>query len=220
MPVIGIIDDREDFRTTLRRTIDLSIKKQMLPWITIDIFPFQDMKDYISWIKENEISILILDERLQEGNHSAKNVNYNGSKLIEFIRDSLPEFPVFAITNYPKDPDLQKKFPLFDEILGRDDFFKKSDEYTVRFTRAGQRFLDVYNSQLTKLSDLSKKVAIGTADDNDLNELKALQEYLNIPFASLIFSNREEWLKLYQAKMDELAQISNRIKNFTEENRK
>ena len=220
MPVIGIIDDREDFRTTLKRKIDLSIKKQQLPWITMDVYPFKDMKDYISWIKENEISILILDERLQEGSHTAESVNYNGSKLIEFIRESLPEFPVFAITNYPKDPDLQKKFPLFDEILGRDDFFKKSDEYTVRFTRAGQRFLDVYNSQLARLSELSKKVATGTADENDLSELKALQEYLNIPFASLVFSDREEWLRLYQAKIAELSTISNRIKTFIEENKK
>lgn len=220
MPVIGIIDDREDIRTTLKRFIDIAIKKQQLPWITIDIFPFKDKNDYISWIKENEISILILDEKLQEGSHSAANVDYNGSKLIEFIRNTLPEFPVFAITSYPKDPDLQKKFPLFDEILGRDDFFKRYDEYTTRFVRAGQRFVDVYNSQLSRLSDLSKKVAIGSANDSDLSEVKALQEYLNIPFASLVYTNREEWLKLYQSKMDELSNISARIKSFIEEKKK
>lgn len=220
MAVIGIIDDREDIRTTLKRKIDLSIKKQNLPWITLDISPFAEMKHYISWLKENEVSVLILDERLQEGSHTAENVTYNGSKLIEFIRESLPEFPVFAITNYPKDPDLQQKFPLFDEILGRDEFFKKADEYTIRFTRAGQRFLDTYNSQLTRVSELSKKIALGTADENDLKELEALQEYLNIPFASLIFTNREEWLKLYEEKMKELSDISKNIKTFIDKNKK
>ncbi len=220
MAVIGIIDDREDIRITLKRRIDLSIKKQKLSWITIDIYPFAKMGDYISWLTENEISVLILDERLQEGTNTADSVNYNGSNLIEFIRESMPEFPVFAITNYPKDPDLQKKFPLFDEILGRDDFYKKADEYTIRFTRAGQRFLDVYNKQLTQVSELSRKVALGTANEKDLEELKALQEYLNIPFATLAFSNREEWLKLYEAKITELTEISYRIKKFIEDNKK
>lgn len=217
MPVIGIIDDREDIRTTLKRKIDMSVRKQKLPWITIDIAPITEMKDYISWIKENEISVLILDERLQEGSHTSENVTYNGSKLIEFIRESLPEFPVFAITNYPNDPDLQNKFPLFDEILGRDEFFKKADEYTIRFARAGQRFLDTYNTQLAKVSELSKKVALGTADEKDLKELEALQAYLNMPFASLVFTNRDEWLQLYEAKMSELSEITKHIKSFIEQ---
>lgn len=220
MPVIGIVDDREEIRTTLKRKIDISIKRQNLHWLTIDIYPFIDMTEYISWIKENEISILVLDERLQEGNHTAENVNYNGSDLIEFIRGSLKEFPVFAVTNYHNDPDLQKKFPLFDEILARDDFYKKVDEYTARFTRAGQRFLDTYNSQLMRMSDLSRKAAFGSADESDIHNLKALQEYLNIPFTSLTFTDREEWLELYKSKLDEISEISNRIKSFIEANTK
>lgn len=217
MPVIGIIDDREDIRKTLKRWIDLDLKKHKLPWITIDISPFKEMQEYVSWIKESEVSVLILDERLQEEPHKASSVDYNGSRLIEFLRKSFPEFPVFAITSFPNDPDLQKKFADFDEILSRDNFFKKSDEYTIRFVRAGQRFLDVYSSQLSRLSDLSKKAAVGNADDKDLEELKSLQEHLNIPFAALVYSNREEWLKLYQNKIDELNSISDRIKNFLEQ---
>ena len=220
MPIIGIVDDREDFRITLKRKIDLSLKKLGLPWSSIDIYPFKRIEDYISWIKENEVSVLVLDERLQEGNHTAENVDYNGSKLIDFIRKSLPEFPVFAITNYPKDPDLQNKFPLFDEILGRDDFFKMSDEYTVRFVRSGQRFFEVYISQLSRISELSKNIAIGKANENDLEELKSLQEYLNIPFSSLLYSNREEWLLHYHSKLEELNFITDRIKNFLEQREK
>lgn len=219
MAVIGIIDDREDFRTTLKRKIDLSIKKQKLTWITLDIHPFEDMKDYISWIKENDIAVLILDERLQEGHHG-ENVKYNGSKLIEFIRESLPEFPVFAITNYPKDLDLQAKFPLFDDILGRDDFFKKPDDHIIRFTRAGQRFLEVYNKQLTRISELSKKIALGSADAKDVDELNALQEYLSMPFASLVLTNREDWLKQYESKMSELSSLTDKIKAFIESQKK
>lgn len=216
MPTIGIIDDRADFRTTLKRRIGLSLKKQNIAWDILDIYPFADLQDYVVWIKEFDIVLLIVDERLQEGNHEALNVNYNGSKLIEFIREVLPEFPVFAITSYPNDEDLQSQFPLFDEILSRDEFFKKPDDYAMRFVRAAQRYLGVYSKQLIRISEISELIATGKAESKDIDELKLLQQYLNTPFANYSFANKEEWLKNYEGKLEELSELSKKIQKFIE----
>ena len=190
MPTIGIIDDRKDLRDTLERKIFLSLKKQNLLWAVLGISPFSEMKDYISWIRENDIGILILDERLQEVNETAGSVSYKGSDLIEFIRSTLQDFPVFAITGYENDEDLQNRFPLFDEILSRDKFFAKADDYTLRFTRAGQRFIDIYNDHLKRISIISSSIALGEAKKEDIEELNKIQEYLNIPFTSYSYVDR------------------------------
>ncbi len=212
MPNIAIVDDRIDFRTTLKRKIELSLKKlNQSIWSVIDIDPFVDMDDYVVWIKDNDIAILILDEKLQEVASGSK-VNYSGSLLIEKIRESLKEFPVFAITSYPNEPDLQNKFPLFDEILERDTFYNKCDEYVSRFLRAGQRFLTTHYTQLKQISDLSQKVASGTATNEEKGLLASLQTLMGLPYSHL--PNREEWLKEYESKLKKLEEISSKIESF------
>ncbi|WP_423736527.1 hypothetical protein [Chitinophaga caseinilytica] len=213
MPTIGIIDDRKDFRETLNRRLLLSLKKHKIDFSVLDVDPFSELQDYVNWITENDIALLIVDERLQEGGGKI-NVKYNGSNLIEFLRSILPEFPVVAITSYPNDEDLQKKFPLFDEILGRTEFHNKSDEYTLRFVRYAQRFLGIYSKQLIRISELSESIAKGTASKEDVEELKSIQQYLNIPFTAYAFANREDWLKQYEGKLKELSEISNRIQEY------
>jgi CheY-like chemotaxis protein len=212
MPNIAIVDDRSDFRTTLKRKIELSLKKlNQSVWSVIDIDPFLNIEDYVLWIKNNDIAILILDEKLQEV-ASGSTVNYNGSLLIEKIREALKEFPVFAITSYPNEPDLQSKFPLFDEILERDTFYHKSDEYVSRFLRAGQRFLTTHYAQLNQISKLSQKIASGTALQEEKEQLEALQTLMGLPYSHL--PGREEWLKEYEDKLEKLEEISLKIDAF------
>lgn len=146
MPKITIVDDRKDFRTTLKRKIEaFFIKSKLKDWEVMDISPFQNKSEYFPWLLENDVVVLILDERLQENIEESESVNYKGSELIEEIRRHLKEFPVYAITNYSRDPDLQSKFPLFDEILDRDSFYSKADEYITRFIRSGQRYIQSHN---------------------------------------------------------------------------
>jgi len=212
MPNIAIVDDRRDFRRTLKHKIELSLRKlNQSIWSVIDIDPFPIIGDYVSWIQDNDIAILILDEKLQEVATGSK-VDYSGSLLIEKIRETLKEFPVFAITSYPNEPDLQSKFPLFDEILERDAFFNKSDEYISRFLRAGQRFLITHYEQLKRLSELSEKIALGTSSNEEKNELKLLQILMALPYSHL--PTREQWLKEYEDKLNELDAISLKIEQF------
>lgn len=176
MPKITIVDDRKDFRTTLKRKIEaFFIKSKLKDWEVMDISPFQNKSEYFPWLLENDVVVLILDERLQENIEESESVNYKGSELIEEIRRHLKEFPVYAITNYSRDPDLQSKFPLFDEILDRDSFYSKADEYITRFIRSGQRYIQSHNKILTRISELSQKLAVGDATNEETLELRGLQ---------------------------------------------
>ena len=212
MPKITIVDDRKDFRTTLKRKIEaFFIKSKLKDWEVMDISPFQNKSEYFPWLLENDVVVLILDERLQENIEESESVNYKGSELIEEIRRHLKEFPVYAITNYSRDPDLQSKFPLFDEILDRDSFYSKADEYITRFIRSGQRYIQSHNKILTRISELSQKLAVGDATNETL-ELRGLQEGLNLSSVEII--DREAWLHKYQEKLDELDKLSIQIEEF------
>ena len=192
MPKITIVDDRKDFRTTLKRKIEaFFIKSKLKDWEVMDISPFQNKSEYFPWLLENDVVVLILDERLQENIEESESVNYKGSELIEEIRRHLKEFPVYAITNYSRDPDLQSKFPLFDEILDRDSFYSKADEYITRFIRSGQRYIQSHNKILTRISELSQKLAVGDATNEETLELRGLQEGLNLSSVEII--DREAW---------------------------
>ena len=212
MPKITIVDDRKDFRTTLKRKIEaFFIKSKLKDWEVMDISPFQNKSEYFPWLLENVV-VLILDERLQENIEESESVNYKGSELIEEIRRHLKEFPVYAITNYSRDPDLQSKFPLFDEILDRDSFYSKADEYITRFIRSGQRYIQSHNKILTRISELSQKLAVGDATNEETLELRGLQEGLNLSSVEII--DREAWLHKYQEKLDELDKLSIQIEEF------
>lgn len=206
---IGIVDDRKDLRETLSRLIDVSLKINHPEWSVIDVAPFDNVEDYFSWIIENDIAVLILDEKLQE---IKSNVKYNGSDLIKKIRKKLKDFPVFAITSYPEEPDLKNQFSLFDEILDRDEFTNKTDDYIFRFIRSGQRFLETHATHLLKISELSEKIAIGKGSDEEKDELKALQTLLGLSQNDNL--SREDWLKQYEAKLDDLEKISSKIDVF------
>lgn len=213
MPKITIVDDRKDFRTTLKRKIEaFFIKSKLKDWEVMDISPFQNKSEYFPWLLENDVVVLILDERLQENIEESESVNYKGSELIEEIRRHLKEFPVYAITNYSRDPDLQSKFPLFDEILDRDSFYSKVDEYITRFIRSGQRYIQSHNKILTRISELSQKLAVGDATNEETLELRGLQEGLNLSSVEII--DREAWLHKYQEKLDELDKLSIQIEEF------
>ncbi len=208
--IIGIVDDRVDIRESLKRRIQLKLRELGVNWTVIDIDPFENKDAYISWIMENEIAVLILDEKLHEGASDKPNVDYNGSELITSLRQRLKDFPVYILTSYKDDEDLQNQFSQFEEIWDRKTFIEKAKDYIPRIIRAGQRFLQSHQTQLARLSELSKKIAAGQATTDDKIELGTLQANLQIPFTPII-TDRESWLSQYEGKLKELDELSHVI---------
>lgn len=207
---IGLIDDRNEQRTTLAGLLDVTLMDMQIDnFKIIDSLPLNGMEDYISWIKENDIVVLLLDERLCEGS----GVDYRGSDLVVYLRKVFKDFPIYAITSYSEDEDLKKKFADFDDVIPREVFVKQPEVFVSRFVRAGKAFWQWQKGNLDRLGELSKKAAMLEASEEETKEIERLQTALQIPFTPFI-SSKEEWLVQYQEKVNELEQLSEKIAAF------
>lgn len=212
MPTIAIIDDRKDHRSTIKRLVDTELFGD---WDSIEVAPLPDLEDYPSWLTENEVAVILLDERLNEQRTKGKNLsNYEGHHLVEFIRTHLPTLPIFVITSYPNDEELKKKFKDVEEIIFRQEFAIKADEYVPRFLRSGQRYLEAFQKELTELSDGADKIAKGEATGEDIGKVKAIQAKLGMIFPYDIIKSRCEWTDELEANLRKFKELSIEINKF------
>ena len=215
MATLGIIDDRNDKRTSFARKIDLEIRSLDSTWNVIDIEPFLEKIDYISWINENNIASIIIDERLYEGETvSGKNINYTGHELVEFLRKRLKDIPLYIITSIHITDELKSIYNQFNLILSSSEFDEKIKHYLNLIIMSGNNFFKNYQDELTRLSNLSEKIALGTADENEIIEAKALQTKLSIPHTIEKNVTREEWLSEIEELTNGLSSISSDINKY------
>ncbi len=212
MPTIAIIDDREDMRSTIERLVDSEL---LGDWDSIEVAPLSDLEDYPSWLMENEVAVILLDERLNEQKTKGKALpNYEGHHLVEFLRKHLPTLPIFVITSYPDDEELKKKFKDVEEIIVRQQFAERADEYVPRFLRSGQRYLEAFHKELAELSNSADKIAKGKATGKDIEKLRAIQAKIGMMFPYDIIKSRCEWTNELEAKLGKLQELSIEIKRF------
>ncbi len=194
MPSIAIIDDRKDARETIKINLNLALSLYA-NWTSIDIEPFENIEDYPSWIKENEIVAFLLDERLNEQSIMGQNqISYSGHGLVDFIRKYLSTFPIFIITTYPEDPELINRFKDVESIIERVEFNKNYEKYVPRVVRSAQKYLDTFESELSELSKIAAKIAHGKYDDSERERLKAIQAKIGFAFPTETFIQRSELL--------------------------
>lgn len=212
MPTIAIIDDRKDHRSTIKRLVDTEL---LGDWDSSEVAPLPDLEDYPSWLTENEVAVILLDERLNEQKTKGKALpNYEGHHLVEFIRQHLPTLPIFVITSYPDDQELKKKFKDVEEIIVRQEFAKKADEYVPRFLRSGQRYLEAFHKELRELSDSADKIARGKATKGDIEKVKAIQAKIGMIFPCDSLKSRCEWTDELESNLKKLEKLSIDIKKF------
>lgn len=178
-----VVDDRADVRETLCESIRLSLPEDTNT--TVDgVFPFDEIDEYSSYIHENDIAALLLDERLNEkkDSQSGKHVAYYGHDVLHQLRKSLPNFPVYVVTTYSTDTDLLAKEADAEDIIDRNDFDKSTDKFLSRIQRAASRFLDEKGSQLASLDRLTKKASQGDLNPEEQKELSSIRAVLGLPF--------------------------------------
>lgn len=206
MPVIGVIDDRQDVRKILSDSISLTLPTG---WEVIDIPPWSSLNIYPSWISENEIVALIIDEQLNEATDKSDAVNYQGHDLVDYLRQYLKELPIFVVTSHLMDSDfhdeLQERFKYVEDMIERNQFYERPSDYVERMTRAGQRYLQTFEQELADLAEFAKKAAIG--EDVSPEEQKraiAIQTKIETAFPIENIANRSEWLLQMQHLIEEL----------------
>jgi DNA-binding NtrC family response regulator len=204
MAKIAIIDDNKEQRETLRIALKLYLKKRKSSLEVIDIFPFQTYDQYYPWIDEQEICVLIFDERLHNDSEGdLEPVGYRGNDLVMKIREHYKDIPIFTVTAHIDDEELQARFNEFDYIITRDSF---DDKYVDIIVRASQRYLKENQEELSEFDDLAKKIAAGKGEGVDLEKLKALQVKLQIPLMNDL-KDREDWLEEYEKQIQSLESI-------------
>lgn len=214
MPNIAIIDDRKEHRETLKAILDTQLIEG---WISIDISPLSRLEDYPSWITENEVSVILLDERLDEQIEAETVIaDYRGHDLIDFVRGRFPTLPIYVITSYPNDDDLKERFKDVEEILPRDKFSEKAEDYVPRILRAGQKFLETFQEELAELSDKASKIAKGEATKEDIEKAKAIRTKIGCIFPSAIFGEHSQLLVTVDEKLKELEKLKAEVNKYFE----
>lgn len=175
---MAFIDDRADQRTTMVRGLKHALPKN---WECIDYGIFPNPQDYIQWIVNERISVLLVDQLLNEGpDELGDSADYKGHDVIAIVRNAFQEMPIFVVTAAPDDPDLEQRFGEADGIIGREDMLSNAKEHLKRILRQGSTFFEQHKAELNRFSHLSEAFATGSAKDEDLEELRALQVKLGM----------------------------------------
>ena len=214
---VAIIDDNVDVRQRIAKRIRRYLNNKEINWIVENYEPFERIEDYTGWIVKNKVIILIVDERLNViPNKNGKAVNYGGHDIVRLLRKTNKQMPMYVITAYKEDDALQGMKGEFDGIVSRSDFSEneKSKQYIQRFVRATQSYLDQNQEEYNRLAHLSNLIALDTANDQEILELKGLQTKLGIPLTSLNINNRNYWLKELEEKTSKLEELTKKIEQF------
>lgn len=213
MKYIGLIDDREKTRTSLKRSMMLPLKGDIQEWDIIDIEPFISIDDYPSWILDKEISVLIIDEKLNE----SFIVDYYGHDVVNRLRESFPELPIFCITAAKRDEDLNQNFKKYNLILSKSDFENNPNEWVNLFVKSGSDFYEKYARKKNRLSELATIIAKsdGNVPQEVKEEVEEIQEFLELTHKVENIST-EMWIKDFEEKISQFDEILKKIKEKLE----
>ena len=205
MKNIGLIDDKDVSRRAFMLKIKLMLDKFHDGWSIIDSKPFKDKETYRQWILENEISVLITDERLEdEPLDDGTHVDYFGSDLVVELRKNFKDIPIYCITNIEVTEKLKNALSYFNLILSKKSFDDGKENYLNLFVKSGESFYKEYEKELLRVGELSEKIANGTAEKEEYGELKALQTRLLIPHVSGDLSSREDHINKMEKALENL----------------
>ncbi|WP_298514125.1 hypothetical protein [uncultured Kordia sp.] len=216
---VAIIDDNKELRNRVAKRISRYLKKEGIKWEVKHYDPLEEIEDYASWIVQNKVVILIVDEKLNVvPNEKGKSTSYSGHDIVKLLRVTNKQLPMYVITAFDDDTVLQGMKGQFDGIVSRTLFSdkKNAEQYMQRFVRATQSYLNNYQEEYNRLAQLSELVALDKATKEDISELKGLQTKLEIPLTSLSINDRKQWLIELEDKTIKLEELSNKIKQFLE----
>jgi hypothetical protein len=186
MPAIAILDDRKDDRETIARVVISTLKKlkEADQWSVVADGPPPKEKDVISWLDENDATVLVSDWKLNEGAKSHRVVNYEADRLINEIRSKRKTFPIYVITGF--ETEARAHLKEVENVFSRKEFAKNAETYIPQMIRAGLRRYEEQRDLLANMDSLARKVAAGKSSAKDKSELKSLQGYFQTELAAIV----------------------------------
>lgn len=186
MPAIAILDDRKDDRETIARVVSSTLRKlnEADRWCVVSDEPPEKEKDVISWLDENDATVLLSDWKLNEGAKSRRVVNYEADRLISEIRSKRKTFPIYVITGF--ETEARTHLRDVENVFNRSEFTKNAETYIPQMIRAGFRRYEEQRELLADMDSLARKVAAGKSSSKDKSELKSLQGYFQTELAAIV----------------------------------
>lgn len=205
MNSLGVIDDRDDMRETCVRAIDAVLEGRLG---LIDHAPLEHLDGYPSWVIEQQIVALVVDERLSEqAGPGRTHVTYAGHDVIQILRQANPLLPLFVLTQYPDDIGLMEKRGAVEDVLSRRGFLHEPKLFVDRMVRAGQRYSTERTKAVAELGTLAARIASGKANESDTMRALALQIELNLNIPISEVGQRAAWIDALQRKVDEISSV-------------
>lgn len=179
---VGIIDDSSTLAESISRIFDLWFEKSGITNATaVYSLPNVDIEANITWIVNEDVCVLVLDEKLMVGQEGS--VTYAGHELVERIRRRIPDMPIFILTGFSVEESLKNSESSIEYILSRNDFTdnaQERDKWISRIVRAGNRFFNSRQNLLSELTTLAKKIAQGTANSAESQRIAEIREQIGI----------------------------------------
>lgn len=201
METIAIVDDKADMRQTVARLVRLELAERGIDWQVVESAPLADIDEYLSWIQENEICVLVLDENLSEDHPPGEDaVSYPGHAVASLLRKQKPELPQFIITSIvDASQELEAAEGDLEAVIRRGDFDRSYATYVQRMVRAGQSFVARYESELSELTRIAEAIVSDTATDADFKTADAIRAKMQLAYDMNDLQAMQQWL----AKADE-----------------
>lgn len=176
MSCIAVVDDRAPLRETVVRIITRQVRKQQLDWSVMGADPLGRVEDYLAWLDEFDVRVLVLDERLDEvPNLDGERARYPGHAVADFLRTTRRDLPQFIVTSIKDLDELDDNAANLEAIIEREDFARKAEIYVSRMIRAGSSYIERYDEELRELDRLSAAVVGGEVDAEAIGRLGTLR---------------------------------------------
>jgi CheY-like chemotaxis protein len=107
-------DDACDYKQDIEASIDVTV---------ISVTPPEELSDLAAMVAEYDASAVVLDERLQQ----RSSATYVGIDALEYLRNAVPQLPMYILTNYPHSSELKGRGLLAENLIRKRDFDDDED---------------------------------------------------------------------------------------------
>ena len=164
--------------------------------------PLERLADYNELLPKPDTAAFLIDQRLQVSG----DVNYSGIELASHLRSIASKLPIYILTNYETDADLEgANEQTVEDVIDKDDLTRpdepKALRFKARFLRRLQGFQDVLTAREQTFHELLKKSLREELSATEKRELEDLQS--------------ERLLPVHSAELREIAALDQTIEKLT-----
>lgn len=214
MNVIGLIDDRVDVLETTSNAIKVLLYEEYEGWDLISSQPFSELDEYRTWIIENNLGVVIVDQKLNEKKINGKDYSiFLGNEVISYIRENFKDLPLFGLTTFSVTA-MDNVKPIAYDIIERSKFEPNIEFFVRMFVKSGDNYYKLNRNKLERLSQLAENIALGKSTEDEKNEAKGLQTDLILPHYSENIIDRETYLSEIDESLKKFAELKIDIEKY------